>query len=115
MTYELRQSEGSVVLVLNGECTIEHVAALKDVLQEAIRSGDLIEVNLDGVKGVDISLFQLLCAAHRRTLELDKRMAIDPPLPEAVQETARAAGYFRKVGCHKDPAKDCLWQGGYPE
>jgi anti-anti-sigma regulatory factor len=115
MTYDLEQSDGSIVLSLDGDCTIEHAAGLKDLLQESMHRGGHILLNLKGVTAVDVSFLQLLCATHRRTLELHKHMAVDPRRPPILHETAVAAGYYRKVGCHKDPAKDCLWQGGYSE
>jgi ABC-type transporter Mla MlaB component len=115
MTYNFEQSDEGVVLSLDGECTIEHAAPLKDVLQQAMHMGSEILLQLRGVTAVDVSFLQLLCAAHRRSVELDKHLAMDPCWSESLKDLARNAGYYRKVGCHKDPTRECLWQGGYSE
>lgn len=49
-------------LILEGEFTIEHAAALKDCLSEAAAGGVSLNVDLAGVTRADISLFQLLAS-----------------------------------------------------
>lgn len=115
MANDPNESNRGRPLVFEGECTIENAGAIRESLMEAMESTDSLVVDLGGVTGVDACFLQLLCAAHRQSLELGKRLALGPRRPAVLKETARAAGYYRRMGCHKDPGKDCLWQGGYQE
>ena len=102
----------AVTLSLKGALTIERAGELKEVLIDALNKEDCVVLNLEAVTQVDLSCLQLLCSAHRTSLELNKQFILEGGQPEPLQQAIRDAGFTRPAGCKKDPHKSCLWIGG---
>jgi len=108
----MRPVEASI-LKLEGDWTVEHANELKRALLEALKSGENIVIDLEGLTDLDLSAMQLFCSAHRTSLRLGKRFVIHEQKSEAFKRLARDAGLLRSLGCHKDPRESCLWTGGW--
>jgi anti-anti-sigma regulatory factor len=96
-------------LVLDGDCTLDRALELKSVLLEALKDhGDLL-LNLDNATVVDLSLLQLLCAAHRAAMRCGKQLVLCPKPSNAFIEAAEGAGFLRTMGCQSALNKGCLF------
>jgi anti-anti-sigma regulatory factor len=111
MHTEVEQAGQDGVLKLQGRCTIEQANELKEVLLRKIGEGEHVSVNLEQVSEIDLTLLQLLCAAHGTSLKLKKQFALDGPLPEIFVRAVRESGYCRATGCRRDTSGSCLWKG----
>lgn len=63
--FGLRADGDRGVLVLTGDVGVERAERLKEALLKAMERFKRIEIDLGGVEETDLSLLQLLCAAHR--------------------------------------------------
>jgi anti-anti-sigma regulatory factor len=82
-------------ITLQGRCTVERAAELRDTLLRALEAtpeGGEARVSLAGVEEADLTLFQLLHAA-RNTFALSGRgLHLLPDLPPELSERARHCG-----------------------
>lgn len=109
MDSKMEKSDATQVLTLKGALTIERANELKLVLLDALDKNDNVVLNLEAVTEVDLSCLQLLCSAHRTSLDRHKQLSLEGRQPESFQQTVRDAGYTRPVGCHKESHQRCLW------
>ncbi len=101
------------ILKLRGDWTIERAGELKPALLEALANSEHIVIDMGELSGLDLSTMQLLCAAHRKSIRLDKQFGFSEQRPETLKRMVREAGLVRTVGCHKNPCKSCLWTGDW--
>jgi anti-anti-sigma factor len=97
------------LLVINGGLTIEYAAELKDALQESLKDGARVVLDLSNVTEMDLSSLQLLCSAHKTSVNLKKTLELMEDTGEVFKETVKKAGYMRYSGCTKETEKSCLW------
>jgi len=105
----VQQSDERKILTLEGDLTIIHAAELKKILLEAIENSPHVDLNIDKVADVDLSCLQLLCSAHRTSLNLNRTISIASNHPEIFREALRDAGFPLNKGCELDPDGSCLW------
>ena len=87
-------------LTMGGELTVGHAGKLKRVLIEELERADNLRLKFDDVEEADITLLQLLCAAHNSALEKNKTITVhDNGFPPAVWNTANSAGMFDNPRC----------------
>ena len=103
MDSRVEHTQEGTVLTLYGDVTIEGAVELRKVLAGELAAAAGLTVNLAYVTRCDLSLFQLLCAAHRTSAAV--RLADASP---AVVEVMASSGLTRGSGCTGGP---CLWQG----
>ena len=113
MEYEIHESGETRILSVSGEWTVEHASRLKGVLMDVLNSSDRVVLDLERITAADLSCLQLLCSAHRTSLNAGKNLSLSTMHPEAFKKAAREAGYARTLGCHGDPRGSCLWLGGW--
>ncbi len=105
-----QENAGSVgVLNIEGEMTVGNVAELKAMLMQSLTTVDNLVLNLEKVTSVDISLFQVLCSAHRTSTGLKKHLTIVGELPEPLKQLVEIAGFERNSGCVSSSCDTCLW------
>ncbi len=105
-----QENAGSVgVLDIEGEMTVGNVAELKAMLMQSLTSVDHLVLNLEKVTIVDISLFQVLCSAHRTSAGLKKNLTIVGELPEPLKQLVEIAGFEHNSGCASSACDTCLW------
>ncbi|MFU2207064.1 STAS domain-containing protein [Solidesulfovibrio sp. C21] len=92
---ELTRTEdgNNLVLGIAGKCTVEHAAALRQALLQAVGEGRPLALDISGVEDADISFLQLLLATAL-TLDRDGRtFARRGPVAEAAKLAARVSGF----------------------
>jgi len=102
MDSRVEHTQDGTVLTLYGDVTIQNAGELRKVLIGELAAAAGLTVNLAYVTRCDLSLFQLLCAAHRTSVPV-KLSDVSP----AVVEVMASSGLIRGSGCTGGP---CLWQ-----
>jgi anti-anti-sigma regulatory factor len=100
------------LLVINGGLTIEYAVELKEALQKSLKDGEHVSLDLSNVTEMDLSSLQLLCSAHKTSVNLNKTLELMQNTGEVFKETVMKAGYKRYSGCTKETEKSCLWMIG---
>ena len=106
---------GNGVMRLEGELTIQHAGRLKEMFLKAIAEAGELSLDLEGVTGADIACLQVFCAAHKMFLASNKELKTVGRMAASFERAVDDSGYRRKMGCHADPERNCLWViGGEP-
>jgi anti-anti-sigma regulatory factor len=109
MDSRVEHTEDGVVLTLYGDATIQNAVELKGILARELGGGDTLTVNLAHVTDCDLSLFQMLCAAHKKSLNNSRPMKVSDCSPAVIQVIS-AAGLKRDFGCGTGTQEGCFWQ-----
>jgi len=109
MDSKVEHTEDGLVLTLYGDATVQSAVELKDVLARELAEVDGLTVNLAYVTDCDVSLFQLLCAAHRKSLTNGRAMRVSGCSPAVLQVIA-SGGLRRDFGCVEEAGDSCFWQ-----
>jgi len=105
----LTQDEnGRTCLKLEGDCTVEQAAKIRDQLQQALESAEGLELDLSSVSRADASLQQLICSAHRSFSAATKPIRLKGQPAQAVLESLQRGG-FGQVCIFS--MQDCLFKG----
>ncbi len=96
------------VLTLYGDITVQNAAELREVLMEQLAAHSDLTIDLSYVTNCDLSLFQLICATHKRSIEDEKKVRLGDS-SASVKEIASSGGFLRTSGCVPDPKIECLW------
>jgi anti-anti-sigma regulatory factor len=108
MNYNTERTQQQT-LVLDGDCTLDRAHEFRSLLLDALKTdGDLL-LNLDNATEVDLSLLQLLCAAHRSAVGCGKQLLVKSKPSTAFIEAAQGAGFLRTMGCQGALNKGCLF------
>lgn len=87
-------------LHITGKATVMGAGELKRLLAEALAAADALTLDVSGVTESDLSLYQLLCAAHQSSALLGKRLTIAPAGYHTFMQRAAAAGFLpAAAGC----------------
>lgn len=97
------------VLVINGELTIEHAVELKKALHQSLKDGERVVLDLSKVTEMDLSSLQLLCSAHKTSVNLKKTLELRHDNTGIFKEAVTRAGYTRYSGCTMETENSCLW------
>ncbi len=102
--------DGSIVLTLAGDATVEFSEQLRESLLEALRGADSVSVVCKDVTSCDFFTMQMFCSAHRTSVKLKKQFIFAEAPSPAVIETVSSTGFKRKIACSlsNDPA-NCMW------
>jgi len=87
----LEHTETHCRLRLEGECGLASALDLKNLLREALASGEELWVDLEDVEEIDVTVLQLLWTAERAA-EREKRK-FQSRVPDALSRLAREAGF----------------------
>ena len=109
MRIDLSEREGTVVVTLTGDATIDHAGALRDALADVVRRAERVEVDVAAVTGVHYPVLQTLCSAHRTCTEKDKLMSVNDQRSPSFADATATAGLDRHKGCPLDRFSNCLW------
>lgn len=107
--FKVEKSDKKKILTIDGAVTIENVDKLKHVLQELVDSADTVVLDVKNVTEADLSCVQLLCSAHKTSIELKKSLALSGNCSEAFRKAVRDSGYAQHKGCKVDTNESCLW------
>jgi len=107
-----RKKAVEVVLEPQGNVDITKARDLRDELLAALEKGTSVQVKLAGLSDVDLTFFQLLCAAHREAVKLGKTLNVTTEgLHENVRDLLQEGGIAREFDCNHAKGHQCLWCG----
>ena len=109
MDFQIEESTKTGRMILSGEMGIQQAAALKDQLLNVQDSVEHLVLDIQGVTGLDVSTLQLFCSAHRTFMKLRKQLTLTRPLPPALMEFLKSAGFARGKETCVDQDGTCLW------
>lgn len=103
-------SPGIGVLKLAGEATIEHADQLREALQSGLNELEHLQVDGAALTAIDFFTLQLLCSAHRTSVQRKKVFTWHAGKPELVKESIKTNGFIRQQGCSLCPdGVVCMW------
>ncbi len=89
---EVKTDDTGVHMTLKGNLDIERASDLHKVIVEAIRSNDVLHIDMGQVNRVDLSFFQLVCALYKEAVGEGKRLIFDP-VPQKIRIKAEKMGF----------------------
>jgi anti-anti-sigma factor len=92
------ESEGQVVLRLEGEIDVACSAELKSALVQGISSAKSLQINTERVSDLDITALQLFWAAKRDAEGRGAAFVLAKDVPEAVRNAIHEAGFETLLG-----------------
>ena len=98
------------LLLFDGDMTMVEAQENAQTLLGAILEVTTLNVDLQNVGAVDISLIQLLCSAHRECFLSGKTIHIVTGDNESIRQLVERAGYCKQLGCLSGAKESCLWQ-----
>ncbi len=99
------------VVEIGPSLTIQQAEELRLQLIAAFAGGAEVRLNVADVAEADLAGLQLLCSAHRSSIQHNKSFGMASTCSEAILNVARDAGFLRHIGCAPDVNKTCLWTG----
>jgi anti-anti-sigma regulatory factor len=102
-------TEGTRSVVVSGEATVGTANKLKQALLEALESANAVHVVFRDVTAADVTLPQLLCAAHRAAVERNKTLTVEGADRAPLNTMLRQTGFLRHIGCQGNTRRSCLW------
>jgi anti-anti-sigma regulatory factor len=95
MEINQKREGDSLTLAISGKCTVEHAAALREALLQAVAAGGALALDVSGVEEADVTFLQLVLATAL-TLQRDgKTLLRHGPVSEAAGQAARVSGFDR--------------------
>lgn len=110
MSDQIEDPGNRKTLRLFEELTIRNAGKLKGALDELLGSSDCLLIDAASVAEIDLSCFQLLCAAHRTSIANEKPIVIEQGWPASIRQAAQAAGFSHNNGCRFNEGGRCLWK-----
>ena len=100
---------GGISLRIDGAATQEHERELYRAVYEAIKVCDCLEIRCDRILEADYTFVMLICAAHRTTKQLGKRLVDRESLPEGALHLPENARHTLERGCLYAPRLRCKY------
>ncbi|ACH39944.1 STAS domain protein [Citrifermentans bemidjiense Bem] len=107
---KITKKKDVTLVAINGAMTIGQASELKAGLLKAFETGKPVEIQLAGVTEVDVTGLQLICSAHRSSVERGCALTVSGAEAEDLSRVARQAGMLRHVGCTHDVTNTCVWK-----
>jgi len=102
--------EGKMItLQWSGDLTIRRIAELKTQVQQALAGATQVSIEIAAGAECDMTVMQLLCAAHRTASRQGKTLRLFREIPEQFKMIMKLAGFSRHIGCARDESGCCLW------
>lgn len=108
-TFMIQIVEGKATMAICGSVTIQNISEFKENLLRIQDMSDDIAIDLEGLREADVACMQMLCAAHRTWLQMNKRLSIAGPIPKAFAKFLEDFGYRTEGGCRLYRNHPCLW------
>jgi anti-anti-sigma regulatory factor len=99
---------GPVLIDLGGDMTIPRASAHRESLLAAYRAGGDAVVRMSQSGEADLSIVQLLCAAHHTFVTGGRSLVIEGQVPGRVRQVLDEAG-ITTCSCGRN-VKECLWK-----
>lgn len=105
----VEQNDNISTLHLAGTVSLEEAEELRATLVNIFNASEDIEIDTSAIEETDISLPQLLCAAHKASVKKRKSLTIKGGLNEPVMSVVRKAGLIPHHGCGDEYGRTCLF------
>ncbi len=102
----------AAIVCLKGDLTVDHAVEVKQSFVDAMGKAARVSLVFQDITSADLSVLQLICAAHRLAVAANQTMTLDLDGAGAVVAVATDAGYLRRQGCMKQLGQGCLWEKG---
>lgn len=103
-------AQGARRLRLEGEVSVEHAESLKAALLEGLESSQTLEIDCEKVTAMDFYAVQMLCSAHRTSVDRNRLLVFSGAPSQAVSQAIESSGFVRHRGCSLCPQSiRCLW------
>ena len=104
-----------VTLQWSGDLTIRRIAGLKAQVEQALATATHISIKIAADAESDMTVLQLLCAAHRTAARQEKSLQLCGEIPEQFKMVMNLAGFSRHIGCARDKTGCCIWKMVYQQ
>jgi len=104
-----------VTLQWSGDLTIRRIAELKAQVEQTLATARHIDIEIVADAESDMTVLQLLCAAHRTAARQGKTLQLCGEIPEQFRMVMNLAGFSRHIGCARDKAGCCIWKRVYQQ
>jgi anti-anti-sigma regulatory factor len=84
-------------------------------IEEALATATHVSIEIAADAESDMTVLQLLCAAHRTAARQDKTLQLCGKIPEQFKMVMNLAGFSRHIGCARDKAGCCMWKLVYQQ
>ena len=98
-----------LTLQWGGDLTVRRIAELKTQVQQALATATQVSIAIAPESECDLTIMQLLCAAHRTASRQGKTLQLCGEIPEQFKMIMNLAGFSRHIGCARDQSGCCLW------
>jgi len=96
-------------IILSGNLSLGFAAEVRERLLQALATSATVRIVLRDVTELDLSLVQILCAAHRSAIMAGKVLVLDERLPDQFVKIIEDAGLQGHIGCSSDGRDNCIW------
>jgi anti-anti-sigma regulatory factor len=110
MSKSEKKPDGTTIVTLEGDLTVQRANELKDLLLKAVQDSKEVFLRFGQVSGVDLTCLQLFCSVHRTAVDMKKTAKLDGPAPSLFIDLARSAGFLQSGGCELAKQSGCCWQ-----
>jgi anti-anti-sigma regulatory factor len=108
-TFTIHLAGNRATMTICGNVTIQNISEFKQNLLQMQDMADDIAIDLEGIRETDVACLQMLCAAHRTWLQMNKRLSITGPIPKEFQKVLSDSGFRVEGGCRLYSNHPCLW------
>jgi anti-anti-sigma regulatory factor len=108
-TFTIQLAENRATMTICGDVTIQNISEFKESLLQMQDKADDLAIDLAGIRETDVACLQMICAAHRTWLQMNKRLSIAGPVPKGFRKILADSGYEREAGCRLYGNHPCLW------
>ncbi len=97
-------------VMLSGSLSLRSASEIRQRLLAALDEADTVKLLLRDIEDVDLSLVQIICAAHRSAILKNKSLILQNDLPEMFVQIIEDAGLDGHIGCSAEEKECCVWQ-----
>jgi anti-anti-sigma regulatory factor len=105
--------KGLTEVAIVGPMTIGTAREIRDGLLKAFSFGKDVEISLAGSSEIDVAGLQLLCSAHRSSVNMQLGFRVTGTGSEELFSVAQLAGMMRQTGCVHNVGS-CIWHEEEP-
>lgn len=112
--FEITEGDDGVkgTITMNADMTVANMQEIADALMNAMGKVERLELDLSRVGVTDVSGLQVICSAHRSSIELGSRLGISADMSGPFRAAAEGAGFLRPKECRFEKENNCLWLTG---
>jgi anti-anti-sigma regulatory factor len=101
-------------LTLGGSLTVDNAPGIRAKLLEVLENWDSLALSVEDDADVDVSLLQILCAAHQTSVKKKKAFLV-AGVGKNLAAAADSAGYARQKGGGSESGGRYVWVRGKDE